>query len=105
MKYWIRPEDLVLADLYAVAREKSAIFPSPLHTNQLKRDLTNPILIHIIITIDSKHFPLHTYHEGKQSLMIVDKPLSELEQYRPALTAEDDFEAFWQQTLAESEAQ
>jgi cephalosporin-C deacetylase len=45
------------------------------------------------------------YDEGKQSPMIVDKPLSELEQYRPALTAQDDFEAFWQQTLAESETQ
>ena len=37
--------------------------------------------------------------------MIVDKPLSELEQYRPTLTAEPDFDAFWEQTLAESNKQ
>lgn len=37
--------------------------------------------------------------------MIVDKPLAELEQYRPSLTMESDFEAFWQSTLAESDAQ
>lgn len=37
--------------------------------------------------------------------MIVDMPLSELEQYRPPLTAQEDFAAFWQQTLAESAAQ
>src|SRR5579862_2972705 len=37
--------------------------------------------------------------------MIVDKPLSELEQYRPALTAQPDFDAFWQKNLAESDAQ
>jgi cephalosporin-C deacetylase len=40
-----------------------------------------------------------------QSLMIVDKPLAELEQYVPNLTAESDFDTFWQQTLAESDAQ
>ncbi len=37
--------------------------------------------------------------------MIVDMPLAELEQYRPQLTAQADFQAFWQQTLAESAAQ
>lgn len=37
--------------------------------------------------------------------MIVDKPLSELEHYRPALTATHDFNDFWTQTLAESAAQ
>lgn len=37
--------------------------------------------------------------------MIIDKPLAELEQYRPPLTAQSDFETFWQQTLAESAAQ
>jgi cephalosporin-C deacetylase len=37
--------------------------------------------------------------------MIVDKPLSELEGYQPPLTAQPDFDAFWQKTLAESAAQ
>lgn len=37
--------------------------------------------------------------------MNVDKPLAELEQYKPTLSAQDDFQAFWQQTLAESDAQ
>lgn len=36
--------------------------------------------------------------------MIVDMPLAELEQYQPALTAAADFDAFWQATLAESDA-
>lgn len=34
--------------------------------------------------------------------MIVDKPLSELERYTPALTHQSDFDAFWEQALAES---
>ncbi|GHO46648.1 acetylxylan esterase [Ktedonospora formicarum] len=37
--------------------------------------------------------------------MLIDMPLQELEQYRPALTAQEDFDAFWQQTLAVSNAQ
>lgn len=37
--------------------------------------------------------------------MIVDMPLSELEQYTPALTRQPDFDAFWQQTLSESDEQ
>jgi cephalosporin-C deacetylase len=37
--------------------------------------------------------------------MIVDKPLSELREYRPSLTARPDFDDFWNKTLAESAAQ
>ncbi len=37
--------------------------------------------------------------------MIVDMPLAELEEYRPPLTREGDFEAFWAQTLAASQRQ
>ncbi|NLG27635.1 MAG: acetylxylan esterase [Chloroflexi bacterium] len=33
---------------------------------------------------------------------IFDKPLQELETYKPPLTREDDFDAFWERTLAES---
>ncbi len=36
--------------------------------------------------------------------MYVDLPLPELERYRSAQTAPDDFDAFWQRTLAESRA-
>ena len=31
--------------------------------------------------------------------MIVDKPLSELEQYKPPLTRQPDFDAFWERAL------
>ena len=34
--------------------------------------------------------------------MIIDKPLAELEQYKPSLTRQHDFDAFWEQTLNES---
>lgn len=34
--------------------------------------------------------------------MIIDKPLAELEQYKPSLTRQQDFDAFWEQTLNES---
>ncbi len=37
--------------------------------------------------------------------MMVNKLLAELEQYRPALTTEPDYDAFWAQTVAESDAQ
>ena len=37
--------------------------------------------------------------------MIVDKPLAELEVYTPSLTAQPDFDAFWDRTLAESASQ
>jgi cephalosporin-C deacetylase len=37
--------------------------------------------------------------------MLVDMPRAELEQYRPELTAEPDFDAFWQRSLTESAAQ
>jgi cephalosporin-C deacetylase len=37
--------------------------------------------------------------------MIVDLPLSQLQQYRPDLTEQADFDAFWQQTLAQSQQQ
>ena len=30
--------------------------------------------------------------------MIIDKPLAELEQYKPLLTRQHDFDAFWEQT-------
>ena len=34
--------------------------------------------------------------------MLIDKPLAELEQYKPSLTRQHDFDAFWEQTLNES---
>ncbi len=37
--------------------------------------------------------------------MFVDMSLAELEQYKPSLTAQDDFQVFWQRTLSESDAQ
>lgn len=37
-------------------------------------------------------------------MAIYDLPLEELERYRPALTTPDDFDAFWEDTLAEAEA-
>jgi cephalosporin-C deacetylase len=37
--------------------------------------------------------------------MIIDKPLAELEQYKPSLTRQHDFDAFWEQTLNESDNQ
>lgn len=37
--------------------------------------------------------------------MLVDKPLAELEQYRPPLTRQPDFDSFWEQSLAASAAQ
>jgi cephalosporin-C deacetylase len=44
-------------------------------------------------------------YSRKERQMIVDKPLSELEQYRPALTRADDFDTFWASTVAESNDQ
>jgi cephalosporin-C deacetylase len=37
--------------------------------------------------------------------MIIDKPLAELEHYKPSLTRQHDFDAFWEQTLNESDNQ
>ncbi len=37
--------------------------------------------------------------------MIVDKPLAELQEYRPPLTAQPDFDNFWEATIAESNRQ
>lgn len=37
--------------------------------------------------------------------MIVDRPLAELQEYRPNLTAQSDFDSFWQETVAESNRQ
>ncbi|MEO7000304.1 MAG: alpha/beta fold hydrolase [Ktedonobacterales bacterium] len=37
--------------------------------------------------------------------MIVDMPLADLMKYRPALTSPPDFDAFWEQTLAQSASQ
>jgi len=37
-------------------------------------------------------------------MALYDLPLTELERYRPPLTAPDDFDAFWQTTLADAEA-
>ena len=37
--------------------------------------------------------------------MIVDKPLLELEQYKPALTRQPDFDVFWERSLIESAKQ
>jgi len=37
--------------------------------------------------------------------MIVDKPLSELELYKPDLTAQADFDSFWEETIAQSNRQ
>ena len=34
--------------------------------------------------------------------MLIDKPLAELELYKPPLTRQHDFDAFWEQTLNES---
>ncbi len=31
--------------------------------------------------------------------MLIDKPLAELELYKPSLTRQHDFDAFWEQTL------